>query len=69
LGIFGIAALSVIVLVYMCSKSTLGVVFMTPVTPFSKENMRDVFVRLGWKKLSKYDINVQSLKGGSMYEK
>ncbi len=69
LGIFGIAALSVIVLVYMCSKSTLGVVFMTPLAPFSKENMRDVFVRMGWKRLSKYDINVQSLKGGSMYEK
>ena len=69
LGIFGIAALSVIVLVYMCSKSTLGVVFMTPLAPFSKENMRDVFVRMGWKRLSKYDINVQSLKGGSLYEK
>ena len=69
LGIFGIAGLSTIVLVYMCSKSTLGVVYMTPLTPFSKHNMRDVFVRLGWKKLSKYDINVQSLKGGSLYEK
>lgn len=68
-GIFGIAALSVIVLVYMCSKSTLGVVYMTPFAPFSKKNMRDVFVRLGWKKLSKYDINVQNLKGGSLYEK
>ena len=69
LGILGISALSVVVLVYMCSKSTLGVVFMAPLTPFSKENMRDVFVRLGWRKLSKYDINVQTLKGGSLYEK
>lgn len=69
LGIFGIAGLSSIVLVYMCSKSTLGVVYMTPLTPFSKQNMRDVFVRLGWKKLSKYEINVQALKGGSLYEK
>lgn len=69
LGIFGIAALSVIVLVYMCSKSTLGVVYMTPLAPFSKKSMRDVFVRLGWKKLSKYDMNVQNLKGGSLYEK
>lgn len=68
LGILGISALSVIVLVFMCSKSTLGVVFMTPLAPFSKDNMRDVFVRMGWKKLSKYDINVQSLKGGSLYE-
>lgn len=69
LGILGISGLSAIVVVYMCSKSTLGVVYMTPLAPFSKENMRDVFVRMGWKKLSKYDINVQSLQGGSMYEK
>ncbi len=68
LGILGIASLSVIVLVYMCSKSTLGVVYMTPLAPFSKKNMRDVFVRLGWKKLSEYDMNVQSLQGGSPYE-
>lgn len=69
LGVWGIVMLSSVVLIYMCSKSTLGVVFVTPVTPFSKKNMRDVFIRLGWKKLSKYNMNVQNLKGGSVYEK
>ena len=66
LGIFGVASLSAVVLVFMCSKSTLGVVYMSPLTPFSQRHMRDVFVRLGWKKLSKYEMNVQNLKG---YEK
>lgn len=69
LGVWGIVMLSCIVMVYISSKSTLGVVFISPITPFSKFNMRDVFVRLGWKKLSKHTMNVQSLKGGSEYEK
>ena len=68
LGVWGIVMLSAVALIFMCSKSTLGVIFVTPVTPFSKKNMRDVFVRLGWKKLSKYNMNVQNLKGGSVYE-
>ncbi|MBQ5399562.1 MAG: spore germination protein [Ruminococcus sp.] len=68
LGVWGIVMLSAVVLIFMCSKSTLGVVFVSPVSPFSKKNMRDVFVRLGWKKLSKYNMNVQNLKGGSAYE-
>lgn len=68
LGVWGIVMLSTVVLIFMCSKSTLGVIFVTPVSPFSKKNMRDVFVRLGWKKLSQYNMNVQNLKGGSMYE-
>ena len=69
LGIFGIAVLCTVVLVFMCSKSTLGVVYVSPISPFSKRFMRDVFVRMGWKKLSQYDMNVQNMKGGSVYEK
>ena len=68
LGVWGIVMLSCVVMIYMASKSTLGVVFISPITPFSKFNMRDVFIRLGWKKLSKHTMNVQSLKGGSKYE-
>jgi hypothetical protein len=68
MGVWGIVMLSCIVLVYMSSKSTLGVIFISPITPFSKFNMRDVFIRLGWKKLSKHTMNVQNLKGGSVYE-
>ncbi len=68
MGVWGIVMLSCVVLIYMASKSTLGVIFISPITPFSKFNMRDVFVRLGWKKLSQHTMNVQNLKGGSKYE-
>lgn len=68
-GVWGIVLLSLIVIINMCSKSTLGVVYMSPITPFSLKRMRDVFVRLGWKTLSKDNMNIQNLKGGSIYEK
>lgn len=68
MGVWGIVLLSMIILVSMCSKSTLGVAYMSPIAPFSLKSMRDVFVRLGWKKLSQYTPNVQKLKGGSIYE-
>ncbi len=67
-GVWGIVLLSVIVVISMCSKSTLGVIYMSPLSPFSLKHMRDVFVRLGWKRLSRHTVNVQNLKGGSMYE-
>ncbi|MCH5304306.1 MAG: spore germination protein [Ruminococcus sp.] len=69
LGVWGIVMLSCVVMIFMASKSTLGVVFISPIAPFSKVFFRDVFVRLGWKKLSKYNMNVQNLKGGSPYAK
>ena len=69
IGIWGIVMLSTVILIFMCSKSTLGVVYVTPVTPFSRKFMRDVFMRMGWKRLSQYQMNVQELEGGSEYEK
>lgn len=68
LGVWGVVLLSLVVLINMCSKSTLGVIYMAPITPFSFANIRDVFVRVGWKKLTENNINVQHLKGGSEYE-
>lgn len=69
LGVWGIVLSSTIIIIFMCSKSTLGVAYMSPLSPFSGKSMRDVFVRMGWKRLSQYTANVQKLKGGSMYEK
>lgn len=69
MGVWGIVLLSTIIIIFMCSKSTLGVAYMSPLSPFTKKSMRDVFVRMGWKKLSQYTTNIQKLKGGSVYEK
>ncbi|MGN1467988.1 MAG: spore germination protein [Ruminococcus sp.] len=62
-GLWGIVLLSCVYLVIMCSKTSFGVPYMTPITPFSKKNMRDVFIRSDWKNLSKFTQKVQNLKG------
>ncbi|MDD6847760.1 MAG: spore germination protein [Oscillospiraceae bacterium] len=68
MGVWGIVLLSTIVIISMCSKSSLGVAYMSPIIPFNKRSIGDIFVRFGWKKLTKNSINVQSLNGGSVYE-
>ncbi len=63
LGLWGIVIFSCFYLIVMCSKTSFGVPYMSPITPFSKKNMRDVFIRSDWKKLSKFTQKVQNLKG------
>lgn len=67
-GVWGMVLFSIIVIITMCSKTTLGVAYMSPLAPFSMKNMNDVFLRRGWRKLSNNEVNVQKLRGGSIYE-
>lgn len=62
-GLFGIVLLSCLFLLVMCSKTSFGIPYMAPITPFSRENMRDVFVRRDWRELSKFTQKLQNLKG------
>lgn len=59
LGLWGIVLLTVIVLINMCAKTSLGVPYMSSLAPFSWRSMRDVFIRTDWKRLSKKTIKVQ----------
>ncbi len=58
-GLWGIVLASAVLLVHMCSKTSLGVPYMSSLAPFSFRRMRDVFVRSDWKTLSKHTIKVQ----------
>ena len=58
-GMWGIILATAIVLVNMCSKTSLGVPYMSSLAPFSLQSMRDVFIRSSWKKLSKHTIKIQ----------
>ena len=60
LGLWGIVLATALVLISMCSKTSLGVPYMSALSPFSLRSMRDVFVRASWKKLSKRTIKVQN---------
>ncbi len=60
LGLWGIVLATALVLISMCSKTSLGVPYLSSLSPFSIRTMRDVFVRAGWKELSKHTIRVQN---------
>lgn len=58
-GLWGIVLTTAVVLISMCSKTSLGVPYMSSLAPFSLRTMRDVFIRASWKKLAKHTIKVQ----------
>ncbi|MBQ1381466.1 MAG: spore germination protein, partial [Ruminococcus sp.] len=60
LGLWGIVLCTALVLISMCSKTSLGVPYLSSLSPFSLRTMRDVFVRASWKKLGKHTIKVQN---------
>lgn len=66
LGIWGVVLLLCVVLVNICSKTSFGIPYTSPVAPFSLYAMRDVFVRAGWKILSKKEANVKNMPGSNV---
>lgn len=61
-GLWGIVLATAVMIISMCSKTSLGVPYMSSLAPFSLRTMRDVFVRADWKTLSKHIIRVQKFK-------
>ncbi len=61
-GLWGITLAAAVMIISMCSKTSLGVPYMSSLAPFSLRTMRDVFVRADWKTLSKHVIRVQKFK-------
>ena len=65
-GLYGLLLSAGAVIIKMCSLSTYGVPYMSPISPFSPKALRDMFVRSSWKTMSKSDVTVQSLNGAQM---
>ena len=58
-GLWGITLATAVVLIGMCAKTSLGVPYLSSLSPFSLRRMRDVFIRADWKRLSRHTIRVQ----------
>ena len=58
-GLWGITLATAVILISVCSKSSLGVPYMSSLAPFSFKRMRDVFIRASWKQLARHTIRVQ----------
>lgn len=65
MGMWGIMLLLCILLLNLCAKSSFGVPFVAPITPFSLFGMRDVAIRASWKILAKDPNLVQNMPGST----
>ncbi len=65
LGIFGIALGLFAVFINLCAVNSFGVPSTSPTTPFSFYSMRDVMIRIGWKRLGKKTMVIEDLPGST----
>ena len=63
LGIFGISLGLALMIVNLCSVNAYGIPSMSPESPFQMFAMRDVLIRVGWKKLGRKKLKIQNLPG------
>lgn len=62
-GVWGIFIGMIVLLFDLCGKSSFSIPFMAPVAPFRMRSMRDIIVRLGWKRLSRHTTKIQNMPG------
>lgn len=62
-GLFGITAAGLLFCIKLCSMNAYGIPFTVPLSPFSPKNMRDTFIRMGWRFLAKSDSKIQNMNG------
>jgi spore germination protein KA len=60
-GMFGVTVLGIVLLMKVCSMSSYGVPYMSPLTPFTLKAMRDVLKRANWYKMAEGDVNINEL--------
>ncbi len=64
-GIWGVTIMFCLLLTYLSSLSSYGIPFFAPVSPFGLFAMRDTIVRASHSTLSRRNMKVQDLGGGS----
>lgn len=65
-GLFGIALIAALMIVNICSLENAGTPVMSPVSPFTPKAMRDVLLRVGFKRMQDKTVAIESLNGVNM---
>ncbi len=66
-GLYGISLLTAVLCINLCSLHPMDIQsYTSPITPFGRSVFRDVFVRAGWKTLSRHGIKVQNMPGSEL---
>lgn len=62
-GLFGIAVFTAMVFVNACATEAFDVPYTAPITPFTKQAMRDVVARVSFLRMQKHHPTVEDLNG------
>lgn len=68
-GLIGLGGILVgfgMILVTLCAKTIYQIPSMAPISPFSRNSMRDVLFRAGWRHLSRRTARIQALNGSDL---
>ncbi len=65
-GLYGVLLGLLLLMCSLCSVEIHGIPVTAPITPFSFKAMRDVFVRLDWRRLSRHRFLVQNVVGSTL---
>ncbi len=66
LGLYGVMLGGLLLLCSICSMNVKSIPYMAPITPFSFQAMRDVFIRADWRVLGQRRFMVQNVKGSDI---
>ena len=69
MGLYGVALTAAAVLVNICSLESSGAPVMSPVSPFTARSMRDVLIRLGFRKMGGRPAYIGRLEGVHISDK
>lgn len=67
-GLYGIAIVTAFLIFNVCDMETFGVQYMAPLSPFTPRAMKDVLIRIGFKKLQSDKVKVTTLNGVTRYD-
>ena len=66
IGFWGLMTAMFLMTANLCSESSFGIPFGSPLSPFSLSSMRDAVLRFGWPKLGKRVEKIQDLPGSTL---
>ena len=66
MGIYGIILGAGVVFINICAINPFGVPLSSPISPFDKHSVGDIFYRETWRKLSKRKVRVNKLRGADI---
>lgn len=65
-GFYGIGVGLFLLMMNICGQTPYGIPYTAPLSPFDSGEMRDVLLRMGWKRLGKRQLRVQRMVGSEL---